>query len=48
MASNTKHSDTETRWRPYQAEVTRLYRDENRTLKEVMRALESQYGFKAT
>jgi len=37
-----------TGWQPYQALITRFYKDEDRPLAEVMQIMESQYSFKAT
>jgi hypothetical protein len=35
-------------WDTYRATITKLYRDENRTLKVVMSVMKEKYGFKAT
>jgi hypothetical protein len=35
-------------WEDYRGPITRLYRDENRTLRETMRLMEEVYGFRAT
>jgi hypothetical protein len=48
MAFRTRRPNQVSDWQPYQALITRLYKDEDRTLEEVMTILETQYGFKAT
>jgi hypothetical protein len=35
-------------WEKHRLEITALYRDSNKTLKEVMAHMESQYQFRAT
>lgn len=35
-------------WEKHRPEITSLYRDENKTLKEVMAFMEEQYQFRAT
>jgi len=35
-------------WSAYQATITRLYIDENKTLKEVIRIMQEDFQFRAT
>ncbi|EXJ76325.1 uncharacterized protein A1O5_00833 [Cladophialophora psammophila CBS 110553] len=48
MVGKPKYPHPASGWQPFQALITRLYREENRPLKEVMQILETQHGFKAT
>ena len=48
MVPKLGYARTAEDWQPYQSLITRLYRDENRTLKEVQQLLESDYNFRAT
>lgn len=48
MASRAKYPELVSDWQPYRAVITRLYKDEDRTLKEAMTIMETLYGFKAT
>ena len=48
MALTSKYPDPSSGWQPHQALITRLYKDEDLTLKEVKRIMETRYGFKAT
>ncbi|KAK5049987.1 hypothetical protein LTR84_004106 [Exophiala bonariae] len=48
MASNARYPTSASDWQPYRALITRLYKDEDRTLEDVMKVLKTQYGFRAT
>ncbi|KIW62935.1 hypothetical protein, variant [Phialophora macrospora] len=48
MVLRATYPDAVSGWLPHRATITRLYRDEGRSLKEVMVIMAEQYGFKAT
>ena len=52
-AINSRHGDasrymTADDWNLHREQITRLYRDENKTLKQTMDIVEAEHGLKAT
>ncbi len=48
MVTQATYPDAGSGWSPHQATITRLYRDEGRTLEEVMVIMAGEHGLKAT
>jgi hypothetical protein len=43
-----RYPDPQVGWQPFRGLITQLYRDEDRTLKEVMHIMQHEFGLKAT